>query len=917
MGIRGSKTRWLARVVSGDALHLVRSPSHLKIGVRLTLCFVAIVVLMIGSHAFTLWQFGRVRAEEERMHRLDQESHDVLRLHADLLILRNQLDELTAVADVQRFARETSEMREHFLERTQQASFAIRRLSGVARDRTLLSTIETIQSSLPVQIDAIRDLAAAGDWPAVRLRIQNQVAPLSSLTSQLVEKVDFEVNEERAQAQQSIRHFERRVFAMHILAALFALIAAAILGMLVTRSITLPLTRLDAAAHALAVGDFRHRVSVGGTDELANLSQAFNDTAQRLDDLYGALLASEKRLRSVVEAAPVGIAVLDETSSIRIFNQRFLEITGLTAGQAVGLNLDDPSLAVLREDGTPCPANQRPSQRAITTGRPVSNQVMRRLDRLSSEQRWLLVSAWPLLRSDGCVFQVITTLTDITEQKRVEEELRSGRELLAQAQRAAKLGCFELDLQTNKVFFSAELADLFGLPPDRLVGRHEDWDSLVYPDDREHAQRNFIHTLRTGESVAEYRIIRRSDSQVRWVESRARILFDDSQQPLRLIGVAMDITDRKSAEEVLRRREEEFHILFEHAAIGLVLVDPSGHLLRSNPAFRQMLGYSETELHHMTLVDVTHREDVDATRSTYEDLVKGKLDRCQLKKRYIRKNGETRSARLTLSALRDADRRVRYCVAMVEDITEQEIAESTLLEISSRLLVIQEEERRRIAREVHDSTSQEMTALTLNLGALKASALAIPESARNQIAESLALAKQVAREIRTFSYLLHPPMLSELGLWAALRMFVQEFRERSGLQVDLEIAKQLESNKLDSNQQLALYRFVQEALANVHRHSGAKIASVEFRRERSTIQASVADAGRGMPPMLLDKLRQLRELAAGVGISGMHERLGIIGGRLEIQSDSHGTKFTAIIPFEYHEISRVQAPSSFTRKFLS
>src|SRR5262249_42133758 len=106
MGIRGSKTRWLASVVSGDALHLVGGPSHLKIGVRLTLCFVAIVVLMIGSHAFTLWQFGRVRAEEERMHRLDQESQDVLRLHADLLILRNQLDELTAVADVQRFARQ-------------------------------------------------------------------------------------------------------------------------------------------------------------------------------------------------------------------------------------------------------------------------------------------------------------------------------------------------------------------------------------------------------------------------------------------------------------------------------------------------------------------------------------------------------------------------------------------------------------------------------------------------------------------------------------------------------------------------------------------------------------------------------------------------------------------------------------------
>jgi len=207
-----------------------------------------------------------------------------------------------------------------------------------------------------------------------------------------------------------------------------------------------------------------------------------------------------------------------------------------------------------------------------------------------------------------------------------------------------------------------------------------------------------------------------------------------------------------------------------------------------------------------------------------------------------------------------------------------------------------------------------MTALTLNLGALKASALAIPESAKNQIAESLLLAKQVAREIRTFSYLLHPPMLNELGLWAALRMFVQEFRERSGLQVSLKIAKQLESNTLDNNQQMALYRFVQEALANVHRHSSSKTASVEFRREGDAIQASVADAGRGMSPTLLEQLRQPRGLAAGVGISGMHERLGIVGGKLEIQSDSHGTKFTAIIPVEYREISRVQLPPSFAQE---
>src|SRR5262245_58411308 len=147
MGIRVPKNRWLWKGLPDGLLRLSFRPSHLKIGVRLTVCFIAIVVLMIASHAFTLWQFDRVRAQEERMHQLDQESQAVLRLHADLLILRNQLDELTAVADFQRFARETTEMRRNFLERTQQADYALRRPAGVAREPTMLSSIETIQSS--------------------------------------------------------------------------------------------------------------------------------------------------------------------------------------------------------------------------------------------------------------------------------------------------------------------------------------------------------------------------------------------------------------------------------------------------------------------------------------------------------------------------------------------------------------------------------------------------------------------------------------------------------------------------------------------------------------------------------------------------------------------------------------------------
>jgi len=230
--------------------------------------------------------------------------------------------------------------------------------------------------------------------------------------------------------------------------------------------------------------------------------------------------------------------------------------------------------------------------------------------------------------------------------------------------------------------------------------------------------------------------------------------------------------------------------------------------------------------------------------------------------------------------------------------------------MSERLLRIQEEEQRRIAREVHDSTSQEMTALTLNLGALMAVRRSLPENAQKQVAESLALAKRVAREIRTFSYLLHPPMLNELGLWSAMQMFVEEFRDRSGLRVKVEISKELKATSLHPNQEIAIYRFVQEALANVHRHSGSETAAVRAHLRDRMIEVAVIDTGHGFRSDLLKEIQAASGFAGGVGISGMHERIGYIGGRVEFRSDEHETTVAAVIPIAYQTPSYQETPAS-------
>jgi PAS domain S-box-containing protein len=744
--------------------------NQFKIGQRLTWSFLLVVVLMMATDLVTLWQFIGLRSQAELVRQVDEESHVVLRVHAEVLMLRGRLDDLATIQDSARFVTEAGNLKADFLAKVEHANQVLRiPHSFVNRDPSMLSTVETIQSALPAQIDALTDLASSGDWSAVRLRLQNNVSHLSALSSSVVEAVDAEVAEERKQAQESIERTEQRMFLLLPLTALCSLLVAAALGTVVTRSIVRPLLQLDAGAQALAQGDFTNRVRLYGDDELSRLGNVFNDASQRLSHLYEVLKSSEERYRSVISSMAEGVVVLGSDGKIIACNRSAERILERSAEELLSLTFTDYDVDTIREDGSIFPPDDRPAGVTLRTGEPQTD-VRMGVKKPSGEWCWLSINAQPLFReaSEGQPYGVVFTFTDITE--------------------------------------------------------------------------------------------------------------------------------RRHAEEALRRSEHQFHTIFDHAAIGMVLIDPRGHPLRSNPEFLNIVGYREDELAGRTLDDLTSPEDIALERALFQSVVDGHSNHYHVKKRYIRKDGEIRSARLTVSALRNEKQELQFCVAMVEDITSQELAEGKILQMSNRLLRIQEEEQRRIAREVHDSTSQEITALTLNLGALRVFHDALPKKANKLIAESLLLAKRVAREIRTFSYLLHPPMLTELGLWNALRMFVEEFRERSGVLVTLEIAPEMEGVELTTDQEIALFRFIQEALANVHRHSGSDSAGIYIHFESGCIEAIVQDVGTGIPADVLQAIQKFEGQVGGVGLPGMRERIGYVGGELRIESGEHGTTVAALIP---------------------
>jgi signal transduction histidine kinase len=224
---------------------------------------------------------------------------------------------------------------------------------------------------------------------------------------------------------------------------------------------------------------------------------------------------------------------------------------------------------------------------------------------------------------------------------------------------------------------------------------------------------------------------------------------------------------------------------------------------------------------------------------------------------------------------------------------EPNSADVSLRNLSARLLQVQDEERRRIAREMHDSVGQLVAAISMNLGAVRKQSDKLDAKGAKAVAETIVLVEEIDRQIRTISHLLHPPLLDEAGLGSALRWYVDGFSERSKISVDLSIPSDF--GRLPNDMEIAIFRIVQECLTNIHRHSGSATATISIGAEDSRILVRVQDRGKGIP---LERQLELNSTdRTGVGFRGMRERVRQLGGSLEIQSEGNGTVIIVTLPF--------------------
>jgi signal transduction histidine kinase len=232
-------------------------------------------------------------------------------------------------------------------------------------------------------------------------------------------------------------------------------------------------------------------------------------------------------------------------------------------------------------------------------------------------------------------------------------------------------------------------------------------------------------------------------------------------------------------------------------------------------------------------------------------------------------------------------------VGAVMDVSERKQREEELRRLSGQLLRSQDEERRKIARDLHDATGQDLVALSSMLSHLCGTIPSTSRNLRKSISNCQAIADRCIREIRTLSYLLHPPMLDESGLEDAIRHFLAGFAERTEIKIDLDISPNF--GRLPQEQELALFRVMQEGLVNIHRHSGCFSAKIRLDRSRQGVLLEVSDNGRGLPGNGNGRDNG-PSFAGGVGIQSMHERMKLVHGRLEISSGASGTTLRARVP---------------------
>ena len=357
----------------------------------------------------------------------------------------------------------------------------------------------------------------------------------------------------------------------------------------------------------------------------------------------------------------------------------------------------------------------------------------------------------------------------------------------------------------------------------------------------------------------------------------------------RVASITQDITERKRANDLILRERDRAQSYLDVADVILLALDLRGRITLINRKGCAVLGWQERELLGRDWIETCLPALIrDQLRTCFRNLLAGDLT--YIENPVLTKSGEERMIAWRNSLLRDGDGAVIGTLSSGEDVTERKQAESALRHLSGRLLQAQDEERRKLARELHDGVGTYISGLSLALGRIRTLLDETDPEHQKVVTECRDLIQAAAGEIRSISYLLHPPTMEEMGLVSALEWLVRGFSGRSGITISLQLAPDI--GRLKAETELTIFRVTQEALSNVYRHSGSSTAAVRLFQESNEIVLEIADCGRGLPPRSAGAAPDFT-----VGISGMRERVQELGGKFSMESTpGEGCTVRAALP---------------------
>ncbi|NOT61834.1 MAG: PAS domain S-box protein [Acidobacteria bacterium] len=606
-----------------------------------------------------------------------------------------------------------------------------------------------------------------------------------------------------------------------------------------------------------------------------------------------ALQDREERLRLTMQAAGLGAWEYDIAQACGIWTPEYAALFGLQPADFDGTN--EMFLSLLHPDDRHI-VNEA-FQRGLA-GDPHYAAEFRVILPDGSE-RWQSSLGRTLYDEQGQATRMIGVGQDITERKRAEAALRDREEHLRLAMQAGGLGTWEVNITEWRAYWTSEYAALFDLAVEDFDGQPETFFKLIHPDDVPVIKQAFTHAL-SGEPprIVEYRRVM-PDGSYRWHTSLGQLLFNETGKAKRVIGVGMDITERKLAETALRDREERLRLSLQAAGMGTWLFDVVQQRGEWSPEYEALYGltpgtYDGTNEFFFARV---HPDDAASVRRAFRRGLKGNPV-YQIDFRYFHEDGSLRW-QSNLGRMRyDAKGQAAHVIGVGLDVTERKQAEQALQasrtqlrQLAARLQNAREAERAEIARNIHDDLGQSMTGLKFLLKWLESQLTPEQIDARAKVGEMLEMSSAAIGQIRRVATSLRPGILDDFGLVAALEWQAQEFAQRTGVACRLSVKpKEAEIEALERDRATAFFRIFQEALTNVTRHAEAASVDAQLFRQDDALVLHIHDDGRGIT---VDELVNVRSL----GLLGMRERAEMFNGSFTIAAgEPRGTLVTVRIP---------------------